>query len=196
MKEKIILTDADGVLLDWEFAFHQWMFEHGYTLDNSAVQEYEIAVKYNLLPEEKRRLVRAFNESATIEHLTPFRDAVKYVKKLHEEHGYVFRVITSQTLDKAANRLREKNLRALFGTAIERVICLDTGADKDKELDKYRGTECFWVEDKAENAVVGAVRGLQSILIAHDHNAEFDNMNLNVTRAQDWKEVHRIITNG
>ena len=196
MKEKIILTDADGVLLDWEFTFHQWMLEHGYSLDTDAEHEYEIALKYKLLPEEKRRLVRAFNESAVIEHLTPFRDAVKYVKKLHEEYGYVFRVITSQTLDIHANRLREKNLRALFGTAIERVICLDTGADKDKELDQYRGTGCYWIEDKPENAIVGAVRGLESLLVAHDHNADLEDMNLNVTRVQNWEEIYRIISDG
>ena len=27
-KDRIILTDVDGVLLDWEFAFHTWMEEH------------------------------------------------------------------------------------------------------------------------------------------------------------------------
>ena len=24
-KDRVILTDVDGVLLDWEFAFHTWM---------------------------------------------------------------------------------------------------------------------------------------------------------------------------
>ena len=30
MQEKIILTDIDGVMLDWEFAFHSWMDVHGH----------------------------------------------------------------------------------------------------------------------------------------------------------------------
>ena len=30
MKNKIILTDADGVLLDWEYAFDVWMQQHGF----------------------------------------------------------------------------------------------------------------------------------------------------------------------
>jgi FMN phosphatase YigB (HAD superfamily) len=29
MKKKVILTDADGVILDWEWAFAVWMEEHG-----------------------------------------------------------------------------------------------------------------------------------------------------------------------
>ena len=32
MYNKLILTDADGVLLDWEYAFNIWMTEKGYTL--------------------------------------------------------------------------------------------------------------------------------------------------------------------
>ena len=29
--KKIILTDADGVLFNWEYAFNIWMQEHGFT---------------------------------------------------------------------------------------------------------------------------------------------------------------------
>ena len=28
--DKVILTDVDGVLLDWEYAFTQWMEKHNY----------------------------------------------------------------------------------------------------------------------------------------------------------------------
>jgi hypothetical protein len=30
MRNKIILTDCDGVSLDWEYAFDVWMREHGF----------------------------------------------------------------------------------------------------------------------------------------------------------------------
>ena len=46
MQEKIILTDIDGCVLDWEFAFHQWMEHHGHTLDDKNV--YSVATAYNL----------------------------------------------------------------------------------------------------------------------------------------------------
>jgi hypothetical protein len=190
MKDKVILTDCDGVLLDWEFSFHEWMKSHGYTLNTDADHEYEVALMYNILPEEKKRLVKLFNESAAIGHLTPLRDAVKYVKKLYEEHGYVFRVITSLSLDPYAGQLREENLRAVFGNAIEKVICLDTGADKDEALDKYRGTGCYWIEDKPENANCGYARRLKSLLIAHNHNADYNGP---ATRVQTWKEIYELI---
>ena len=32
IKDKIILTDCDGVCLDWEYGFHTWMQAHGHEL--------------------------------------------------------------------------------------------------------------------------------------------------------------------
>ena len=42
--DTIILTDCDGVLLDWEHAFDQWMAENGYGIKVHAV--YDIGIKY------------------------------------------------------------------------------------------------------------------------------------------------------
>ena len=188
---KTILTDCDGVLLDWEHSFHQWMKSHGYTLNTDADHEYEVALMYNILEDDKKRLVKLFNESATIAYLTPFRDAVKYVTKLYEEYGYVFRVITSLSTDPFAGQLRDQNLRRVFGNAIEVVECLETGSDKDKALAKYKNNGCYWIEDKPENADVGYSLGLNSILIAHNHNADYDGP---ATRVQNWKEIYELIT--
>ena len=33
-KNKVILTDCDGVCLDWEFGFHTWMDTHKHKLQN------------------------------------------------------------------------------------------------------------------------------------------------------------------
>ena len=30
-RDKVILTDCDGVLLNWEYAFITWMKRHGYS---------------------------------------------------------------------------------------------------------------------------------------------------------------------
>jgi len=45
-KERKILTDVDGVLLDWESAFTAWMGERGYTPVNPEV--YKQSVRYNI----------------------------------------------------------------------------------------------------------------------------------------------------
>ena len=191
MNNKVILTDADGVLFDWGYAFDQWMHRHGYTIEGEP-DHYKISVRYGLQNKESKRLIRMFNESATIRKLPPHKDAIKYVKKLHEEYGYIFHVITSQTDDQYAQHLRIKNLRETFGdTVFEKYVILDTGADKDEALMQYKDTGCWWIEDKPENAIVGYELGLESILMAHSHNVDFEYRG--IKRVTNWKEVYETI---
>lgn len=192
MKKKLILTDADGVLLDWEWAFSIWMQTKGYRLEDDAKQTYSIHHQFkNLTKPESKRLIRTFNESAAIGFLPPLRDAVHYVKRLNEEHGYVFHVITSLSKDEDAGHLREMNLQKLFGNAIYKVTCLDTGADKDEALAPYKDSGLFWIEDKPENADTGYRMGLSSLLVEHGHNMKH---NAPYPVVKNWKEIYEIIT--
>ena len=144
MKKKLILVDADGVLLDWEFAFSVWMEEHGFVKREGHQFEYDIGNRYGIDREQGFKLIKMFNESAAIGFLPPLRDAMFYVKRLHEEHGYVFHCVTSLSTDINAQRLREMNLSKLFGsTAFERVTCLETGADKNEALAEYAQSGCW-----------------------------------------------------
>jgi hypothetical protein len=84
------------------------------------------------------------------------------------------------------------NLRKIFGNAIESVICLDTGADKDEALAPYKDSGLFWIEDKYANFKTGLNLGLKSILVEHGHN-----MNEDTTggfKVKSWKEIYSIIT--
>lgn len=192
MNDRIILTDCDGVLLDWEYAFHVWMQEHGFDLREGAKLEYLVHLMYNDLEyAESKQLVRTFNESAAIGFIPALRDAVYHVKKLHELHGYSFRVITSLSLDRNAKKLREMNLNKLFGNAIDDVICLDTGADKDQALEPYRDSAMWWIEDKPENSDVGYKLGLKSILVEHGHNMHHE---CPYPIVKNWNEIYNLIT--
>lgn len=192
MKDKLILTDCDGVLLDWLYSFDRWMSNHGYSIQENNSDSYSIKDRFNLSSIEKSRLTRMFNESAWIRKLPPYLDAINYVKKLHEEHGYIFHVITSQTDNEYAQHLRIKNLNEMFGsTVFEKFIILDCGADKDKALEPYSGSGCWWIEDKKENADVGIQLGLSSILMSHPHNIGYSG---NAVRLHNWKEIYNLIT--
>jgi len=192
--DKIILTDADGVLLDWEWAFNVWMQEHGFEPVPGNKLNYDMDVRYGIPKEQVRKLIRLFNESAAIGFLPALRDAMYYVKRLHEEHGYVFHCITSLSRDENAGKLREMNLSKLFGNqAFERIVCLDTGADKHEALSEYQDSGCWWLEDKPENAVVGHTAGLRSLLVEHGHNMHF--YHEGITTVKNWKEIYQLITN-
>jgi len=191
--KKLILTDADGVLLDWEWAFNVWMTEHGFEEVPGSKLNYDMSVRYGIPKEQVKKLIRIFNESAAIGFLPALRDAMYYVKRLHEEHGFRFHCITSLSLDPNAQKLREMNLNKLFGTsAFERIVCLDTGADKHEALEEYEGTGCYWLEDKPENAIAGYDAGLRSLLIEHGHNMH--HYHEGVTVVKNWKHIYEIIT--
>jgi FMN phosphatase YigB (HAD superfamily) len=190
--DKLILTDCDGVCLDWEYAFNVWMQEHGFTEVEGSKLSYDMSIRYNIPKEQVRKLIKIFNESAAIGFLPAMRDSVFYIKRLHEEHGFRFHAITSLSLDPNAQKLREMNLHKLFGpTAFERIVCLDTGAHKDDALEEYEGTGCFWVEDKIENAEVGHKMGLKSLLLEHGHNM---NHECPYPIVKNWKQIYHIIT--
>ena len=189
---KVILTDCDGVLMNWEYAFNVWMQSQGYEMSDKGMTHYDMGDRYDLSRNKKRQLVRQFNESAAIGFLPPLRDAMYYVDLLHRKHGYVFHMITALSKDESAQKLRIMDPKKLFGeTTFEKFIFVDTGADKDEVLDEYYDSGFIWIEDKLENAELGDQLGLESILVEHGHNMDNDQF----PTFASWKEIYDYITN-
>jgi len=194
-KNRIILVDCDGVLLDWEYAFDVYLQTHGFNKVEGGNRKYDIGKRYGIDREQGKKLIKIFNESAHIGFLPPLRDAMYYVKRLHEEHGYVFHCITSLSRDENAQELRRMNLRKLFGkTAFERFVFLDTGQDKDEVLEHYRGSGLFWIEDKIINCQVGHGLGLRSLLMEHGHNMDYEDPS--IPRVKNWREIYDLAISG
>lgn len=194
MKNRVILTDIDGVCLDWEYSFDVWMQQHGFNKTNGGNLKYNIGTRYGIDIEQGKKLIKIFNESAHMGFLPPLRDAMYYIKRLHEEHGFVFHCVSSLSNDENAQELRRMNLKKLFGaTAFEKFIFLDTGADKDEVLSyHYKDTGCWWIEDKIVNCEVGLNLGLKPLLMEHGHNMDYENPN--IPRVRNWREIYSIIT--
>ena len=191
--EKIILTDCDGVVLDWEWAFNIWMQEHGFETIKGYQFVYDISQRYGISKNQGHKLIRQFNESATMGFLPALRDAQYYVKRLHEEHGYEFHAITSLSKNKNACKLRTMNLKKLFGkTAFTKFVYLGTGEDKDEALAPYQNTNHYWVEDKPANAEAGLKVGLRPLLIEHGHNMDYKQEG--ITTVKNWKQIYNILT--
>ena len=193
-KQKYILTDCDGVCLDWEEAFMCWMKEMGHQTVEGYQFMYGVHKRFGISKELSNKLVAQFNASAAIGFLPPLRDAQYYIKKLAEKHKYKFIAVTSLSSDKYAQKLRERNLNKLFGSGtFDQVICLETGADKDeilKELAlKYEG--CYWIEDKITNAELGSKLGYDSLLLEHGHSMDAEG---DFKVVKSWEEIYNVVT--
>ena len=189
---KIILTDCDGVLLDWDLAFEQWMLNQGYP--KHVKDTYDTGIAYQIERSDQRRLVKTFNESAWMGFMEPFRDAVNGVQRL-VDNGYKFHCITSMTVETKATELRKYNLEKVFGKDVfTEYVFLNIGKDKDEALAPYEGTEYYWLEDKPKNAECGLQFGLKPILIEHEHNKNYKNENIMLLK--NWEEIADRILNG
>ena len=188
---KVILTDCDGVLLQWEQAFHEWMQLNGF--EQIGKGHYDIDMMYHLPQGFSKTLIKIFNESAWMGYLDPVPGSVETVKKLAEE-GYKFTVVTSQSTDAVANKLRKRNLIDHFGDVFEDFVFLDTGQGKVEALSKWKSSNMFWIEDKPENAFAGATVGLVALLLDLPHNKTYNSDNkLPVRRVMDWQEIYNVI---
>ena len=183
---KKIIVDCDGVLLDWAYAFDVWMGEHGYKRIPDTDKYYSQSFRYGITDDESYRQIKKFNESGCVGFIPAFRDSVEYVTKL-SRMGWRFEVISCLDKDKYAQRLREKNLRHIFGDVFDFVTCIDTGADKDETLLPYKDSGLYWLEDKPENAKLGADLGLNTIMLRHQHNANFSYAGVKVV--DNWAQI-------
>jgi hypothetical protein len=187
--DKIILTDCDGVCLDWESHFHEWASDRGLNRVQHGI--YEIPATYNMSKERARELVNDFNTSSHILTMPAFRDARSGIATL-VERGWRFIAITSVSDDPVVAKLRTMNLEYLFGgEAFIDVQCLEMGIDKDEALMPYMDSGMWWIEDKDINAITGANMGLNTILMDHLHNKHVSDPR--IKRVENWAQIVDVI---
>jgi hypothetical protein len=188
-----ILTDADGVLLNWRDSFDYYMMKEHNIFAEGDVRTYDQTLRYNMPFEDMQRYILQFNNSSNIGFLPPLYDSVKYVNKLYEL-GYTFVVITSLSLNPYSQELRTRNLKTIFGDAMREIIYLDTAAEKDDILEEYSDyyPGHYWIEDKVKNAFVGAKFGFDSLLLKHPYTKLEDTTGIAVM--SNWKSIYERIT--
>ena len=119
---KKIITDCDGVLLDWCFAFDIWMKEQGYVRFPETDQYFAQSKRYGIDEDEALEQVHKFNETGVLGFVPAYKDSVEFVTKFARE-GWRFEVITMIGKDKYAHQLRKANLKHLFGDVFDYIYC-------------------------------------------------------------------------
>lgn len=189
--DNVILTDADGCFLYWEHSFATWVYENGYGKPKPG--SYNLGDKYDMPAEKIDFMAKMFNESAALTTLPPMKDAIKYIRKLHEDYGYVFHCISAIPDIPASREARWKNIRSLFGdTAFERLVLCGESKAKDGLLHAYANSGCFWIEDVPANAEYGLKYGLKPLLFSQHYNTNYTHPL--IPRVNNWKEIYSFIT--
>ena len=183
---KILLTDADGVLLNWLDSFLQ---QHEMSYEDFQYLEKE-------QPSTATTLIEAFNESARIGYLPSIKGAIAAMSKLKNE-GYEIHCVTSFGGSVYARRARFDNIKKLFGNAITYIHILPLHDDKLEFLqENYNDSESYFVEDNINNANLSLQAGLRPILLRQHWNTNNANVEIDpkVICAYDWKNVLELIT--
>ena len=192
-KERLILTDCDGTILDWNKAFEEFMYKKGYPKVPDTDQDYSIVVRHKVSTQQTNEFITEFNESSQIKTLEPFADSAEYIKKLSDK-GFKFIAITSVGNLPQIHRDRTQNLKKLFGDVFNEIHCLEMNTCKQDALTKWANTNYFWIEDHRNQAEAGRRVGLKPILINHPYNLNYmDDLFPKVSCETPWKEIYEII---
>ena len=184
---KKIITDCDGVLLDWAFAFDVWMREQGYFRLPNTDHFFNQSQRYGIDEQEALTKVHEFNQTGALGYIPAFKDSVEYVTRLGRE-GWRFDVVTMIGKDKYAHRLRKINLQHLFGDVFDDIYCAGDFRKPKKEIlqSKYSGTNHMWIEDRIDYAKDGQEVGLKTYLMDWPYNRE----GWVGPRVKSWKDIY------
>lgn len=191
--EKIILTDADGVLLNWNAGFERYMHDKGFPKIPNTDHEYSISTRHGVSVHQGYECVKEFNESRYIANLEPFADSVDYVLRLASK-GFKFIVVTSISDHADSLEYRTENLKNIFGDVFLEINCIAMGSSKATTLSRWADSGYFWIEDHMRQAEAGHEAGLRTVLIDHPYNAHYQtDLFPRVSYNTPWKEIHEMV---
>lgn len=192
-KARIILTDADGVLCNWNEGFSEFMALQGHPLQPGTCHEYSIAKRHNISIPEAIDYVTEYNESENIARLTSFADSIEYVAAL-ADLGFRFIVVTAISEHPISKKHRTMNLENMFGQVFDEIHCIKTGGSKAEILKQWAGSGYFWIEDHMRQAEAGHEVGLKTVLINHPYNTHYEtDLFPRVSYETPWKEIYKLV---
>ena len=183
----MILTDVDGVLLDWFGGFRDFLLWKGIEVENAFEPADWSMVGYVNHP-NIQGLIAEFNSSPEFGELMAYADALITLQNLHAQ-GHEVVAITSCSADPAVHAMRLKNLESEFGFKFKDLICLPLMKSKTAVLSQYTpnpGT--IWVEDSLHGAQSGVETGHKTFLINRRYNVGHET-NRAVVRVDNWFDI-------
>lgn len=196
-----IITDVDGVLLDWFNGFEKWITEvKGIKPTHGATPSmYKLTDKYPFTSEEIVKLIEEFNSSSYFGELDAIDGSVEFLKKLVEDDNMEVAWLSAGSVEGQEDKcfdMRSSNLKERFGTDIPgTLLVMDT--PKDAYLLRYKeemGDNLIFIEDSLSHAESAIKLGIRTILLNTTYNNTKTKSKL-LYRAKDWEDIYNIIGN-
>ena len=180
MQRKILLTDIDGVVLDWQKHFNKY-------LDHYYPGEELFDPTVFAQGERTGKIIKEFNNSAWIGFLEPWKDSVEVLTELNHM-GWKIYGCTSMGTDQYANALRKKNIETLMPDVFAQLEIIPFMQPKGNWLAPWKGSGAVWVEDKWSNAIIGADMGIKTFLMKQSYNSK--QAYTGVEKVDNWRQIY------
>ncbi len=169
-----LLLDCDGVLLDWFGGFILYaQAVLGRKLDPAGPSDFNLQGWLEVSPEKLQDMIANFNggDGGYFSRLKALPGAREALLAAHAQ-GRILSIITACSTAPRVIAQRKQNLRDAFGDIFNEIHTVDMGASKRELLSSFSNVS--WIEDKAENALLGAELGHPSYLLRASHNAKYE----------------------
>lgn len=183
--EKILISDIDSTLLDFNSKWEIFVAERGVAIPYEGFLQghCRLTDALGLDEEVEMNLVYEFFDSEHFYDLPAVKGAREALQRLYSA-GWQFIAVSACPNGESVSEGRKRNLEAVLGVPFLAVHTTGVGGGKRAALAQFAPT--VWVEDHFENAVTGHELGYRTFLINQLHNNHHD---APMTRVDTWGEI-------
>lgn len=184
--KKVLLTDVDGVLVDWVGSFGRYAESQGHKLRMKTPETWEMTEWLGVEGSTIQKLIKEFNSSKAFAEIPVFKDALSALPEISRYYDLVAITCCSSDPETVANR--KKNLEML-NVKFKEIHCLNATESKSRLLNAYAPT--IWVEDRIEGAEAGHSAGHRAFLRDTTYNNNFSHPDIG--RITSWNDILKLI---
>jgi len=199
MCKKVILTDVDGILVQWASGLPYFAQKHG--IDTANILRTLVDEKFRdglemfgFNERISNILMNEYNNSDFIKYLAGYKDAIQVVNRLKDEYDFIAITALGTTNEALMNRCC--NLNTLFPGAFRDIMCVNYGESKLPHYvsvkKKYGDRLVCFVDDLASN-LEDCHDVMSTLPLIHMVRGERNPATCATHTVQDWFDVERLI---
>lgn len=184
MTDKILLTDLDDTVLEWNSAFLPFLEDLGYVRYDRVTDSFLYEHMYDLSSQEINKLIEDFQHSCFFENLSPSNNAQEILPKF-KEMGYKIVGISAAANTAISLKNRWLNISVHFPNTFDEIYHTSGSENKRPYLGRFK--KAVWVEDNHFCAIEGVNQGHDTYLITKPHNQK--SISNKFRRVNCWRDI-------